>query len=245
MVINIAPDKDELGFRAGKAIGAAIRETLEKKKEARILLSTGSSQFETLSTLVKEDVDWSRVVMFHLDEYIGLPVDHKASFRGYLMERFISIVKPGKVFLVDGEGDIKKNIESLSAQFREERIDVGVIGIGENAHIAFNDPPADFESDEIYKIVTLDERCRAQQVGEGWFDNIEDVPKQAITLSVRAIMSARKIISAVPHLVKSEAVKNALISPISPEYPASILKKHDDWSLFLDRNSSSLIFPVD
>ncbi len=245
MQIYIADDKDELGSKASKAVADAIRDTLLKKDHARILLSTGSSQFETLKGLREEKIDWSRVIMFHLDEYIGLPIDHKASFRGYLIKRFISIVKPGKYFLVNGEGDVDKNIEEISSEFKKERIDVALIGIGENCHIAFNDPVADFETDEIYKIVTLDEMCRMQQVREGWFSSVEEVPEKAITMTVKAIMSSRKIISAVPHGVKAEAVRNALTGKVSPSYPASILKRHDDWSLFLDKASSSLAFPTE
>ncbi len=244
MIINIAKDSLELGKRAGKAIAEAIRAALEEKGEARILLSTGASQFETLSTLVKEDLDWSHVTMFHLDEYVDLPVTHKASFRKYLNERFVSVVNPGEVFYVNGEGDVGKNIAILSEAFKKAPIDVGVIGIGENGHIAFNDPPADFNTDEIYKVVKLDERCRRQQVGEGWFESVSDVPEKAISMTVKAILSSRKIISSVPHSVKAEAIKNTVTGKISPYVPATILKTHPDWNLFLDSDSAAMLLSI-
>ena len=182
--------------------------------------------------------------MFHLDEYVDLPVTHKASFRKYLNERFVSVVNPGEVFYVDGEGDVGKNIAILSEAFKKAPIDVGVIGIGENGHIAFNDPPADFDTDAIYKVVKLDERCRRQQVGEGWFESVSDVPEKAISMTVKAILSSRKIISSVPHSVKADAVKNTVTGKISPSVPATILKTHPDWNLFLDSDSASMLLSM-
>ena len=245
MVIDISENSSELGAKAANAIANEIRNALERRGEARILLSTGASQFDTLSALVKADLDWGKVTMFHLDEYVGLPFEHGASFRKYLTDRFISIVHPGHVFLVNGEGDVSENIRVLSDEFRKAPIDVGVIGIGENAHIAFNDPPADFDTKEIYKVVSLDERCRQQQVREGWFERLEDVPEKAVTMSVSAILSSRKIISAVPYRVKAEAVLKAVTGKIDPNVPATALKRHDDWHLFLDRESASLLLAMD
>ena len=164
--------------KAAELINAAIRE----KGHARIILSTGASQFEMFENLVKQDVDWSKVEMFHLDEYVGLPETHIASFRKYLKERFVNIVHPGAAHFV-GEGDVKKNIEELTRELRKDVVDVGLIGIGENGHIAFNDPPADFDATEAYRVVNLDHKCRMQQVGEGWFATEDDVPKQAISRS--------------------------------------------------------------
>ncbi len=189
------------------------------------------------------ELDWSKVEMFHLDEYVGLPETHPASFRKYLKERFINIVHPGKVFLVDGEGNIQKNIAQLNKAIREEPVDLALIGIGENAHIAFNDPPADFETKEAYIIVDLAERCKKQQVGEGWFQTVDDVPKQAISMTIYQIMQSRVIISPVPYQVKAEAIKLTLENDLSNMVPATMLKKHKSVTLFLDEDSASLVDP--
>ncbi len=234
MIINIAETSEELGKRAAALISKLINEAISKKGYARIVLSTGQSQFETLSYLEKENVDWTKVEMFHLDEYVGIDESHPASFRKYLKERFVSKVHLKNAYFVTDESCIP----SLTGKLRERPVDVGVIGIGENGHIAFNDPPADFNTEEAYKVVELDERCRAQQVGEGWFKSIDKVPEKAITMCVREIMKAEHIISAVPHSVKAEAVFNTITKPISPYTPATILKSHKDWNLFLDKESA-------
>jgi len=184
MKVRVFKNSEELGKAAAAFSANIIRQSIEKYNKARIVLSTGASQFDTLKYLVKEDLDWSKVEMFHLDEYINLPITHPASFRKYLQERFVSIVNPGKVFFVDGEGDVEKNILELNKEISREPIHLGLIGIGENAHIAFNDPPADFDTREPYIIVSLDEACKKQQVREGWFSTVDDVPKQAISMSV-------------------------------------------------------------
>ena len=189
--------------------------------------------------LVQEDVDWSKVVMFHLDEYAGLPEAHPASFRKYLKERFISLVPLGAYHLVDGD---PASIPDLTNELRKAPIDVGLIGIGENAHIDFNDPPANFETKEAYITVNLNESCKRQQVGEGWFASVEDVPAQAISMTVFQIMQCRHIVSSVPHKVKAKAVYDTLCSSQAvPEIPATILKTHSSFDLFLDKDSSSLI----
>ena len=189
--------------------------------------------------LVQEDVQWGKVEMFHLDEYVNLPVSHPASFRKYLLERFVNKVHPGAAYFVNGEGNVQDNIANLTRELRRDRIDVGVIGIGENGHIAFNDPPADFDSQEAYRIVNLDERCRMQQVGEGWFATLEDVPKQAVSMLPCQIMACESIVSVVPHAVKAEAVYNTLTRSVDPMVPATLLKKHCRWHLFLDADSAS------
>ena len=237
--INISDNAAELGRRAASAIVAEIRKAIQEKGWCRIVLSTGSSQFETFDALVQADLDWSKVEMFHLDEYVGLPENHAASFRFYLARRFVDKVHPGKVNYIN-EG----NIAEVTEAWRSGPVDVGVIGIGENGHIAFNDPPADFESDDVYRIVTLDDRCRKQQVGEGWFPKVSDVPAQAVTMLPRAIMSAAHIITPCPHTVKAEAVIKAITSSVSPRIPATILKTHPDWKLFLDRDSASLLLSM-
>lgn len=228
-----------MGCQAAKQIAEKLNEAIEKRGEARLLLSTGASQFETIKALTQEKIDWQKVTMFHLDEYVALPESHKASFRKYLKERFVNLVPLKEAVFVDGEGDVKANIASLTKRIKEQPIDVGVIGIGENGHVAFNDPPADFQTEESYLVVNLDRRCKQQQVGEGWFATEEDVPKQAISMSVRQIMACRSIISVVPHEVKAEAVSNTLSKEVTNLVPATILKTHQDWNLYLDADSAS------
>lgn len=242
ITVNVSSTPQELGRHAAAAIADLLNNAIKTQGYARLVLSTGASQFETLDALIKEQVAWEQVEMFHLDEYVSLPESHIASFRKYLKERFVSKVPLKAAYFVSGEGDVEKNIATLTTKLKEKPIDVGVIGIGENGHIAFNDPPADFETDAAYKIVTLDERCRKQQVGEGWFENVDDVPKQAITMCVKQIMSCRHIITAAPHDVKAEAIYNTITKPVNPIVPATILKTHPDWQLFIDDASASRLF---
>lgn len=240
--ICISPTADELGREAAKAAGELLRAAIAENGSARLLLSTGMSQFETLGYLIDEDIEWDKVEMFHLDEYIGLPETHGASFRRYLKERFVSKVPLKAAYFVNGEGDVSENIRLLTEELNKAPIDVGIVGIGENGHIAFNDPPADFDCTDAYKIVDLDERCRMQQVGEGWYKSFDEVPKQAITMTVKQIMKCRHIVTAVPHAVKAEAVYRALTEEVSPDIPASVLKTHPDWQLFIDDNSAAKLF---
>lgn len=241
MNINISATPMELGAHAAEAIAKLLREAVREQGSARMILSTGASQFETLEALVKMDVPWEQVEMFHLDEYVALPESHIASFRKYLKERFVSKVPLKNAYFVNGEGDVEANIAALTKELRAAPVDVGVIGIGENGHIAFNDPPADFDTEVAYKVVNLDDRCKRQQVGEGWFATVDDVPKQAITMTVKQIMACRHIVSAVPHAVKAEAVMNTITKPVGPAVPATILKTHADWQLFLDDASAELL----
>ncbi len=242
--ISVSSTPEELGKKAAAKIAELLRDAIVKKGHARMILSTGQSQFETLATLVNEDVDWSKVEMFHLDEYVALPESHGASFRKYLKERFVSKVNLKAAYFVNGEGDVERNIEELTKELRKDEVDVGVIGIGENGHIAFNDPPADFDTDKAYKVVNLDERCRMQQVGEGWFSTFDDVPKQAITMCPKQIMACRHIVTAVPHRVKAEAIYNTITKPVTSDVPATLMKTHPDWNLFIDSDSASLLIPL-
>jgi len=239
IAIHIADTAQELGKSAAQRIAALLRDAIEKQGEARIILSTGASQFETMQALIEESVDWSKVEMFHLDEYVGLAECHIASFRKYLKERFVSKVPLKAAYFVNGEGDVEDHIAKLSVILREKQVDVGVIGIGENAHIAFNDPPADFETDAAYKVVELDHACKMQQVGEKWFSSLQEVPTHAITMCPKQILSCKHIVSAVPHAVKAQAVYNTITSAIDPMIPATLLKTHSDWHLFLDKASAA------
>ena len=241
MHIHIYNTPQLLGEAAARFIAKLLNRAILERGEARLLLSTGASQFEMFEALRGQIIDWRCVEMFHLDEYLGLPESHPASFRKYLKERFIAHVPLKAVHLVDGEGDIAETLAQLNHEISKKPIDVGVIGIGENGHIAFNDPPADFETDEPYLVVTLDERCRKQQVGEGWFASLTEVPAQAVSMSVRQILKSAHIVSVVPHAVKAQAVRDTLTRPVSPEIPASILKTHADWNLFLDSASAQEI----
>ena len=238
MEIRIASTPELMGQSAAKHAAQLLTRAIAERGEARLLLSTGASQFETLSALVKEPVEWNRVIMFHLDEYVALPETHIASFRKYLKERFISQVPLKAAYLVDGT---EAGIAGVTAALRQAPIDVGLIGIGENAHIAFNDPPADLDTREAYIIVNLDERCKRQQVGEGWFATVDDVPKQAVSMTVYQILQCRTILSCVPHSVKADAVYKALYAPQDAMTPAAQLRSHPDWTLYIDRYSADRI----
>lgn len=244
IMIHVSSTPSELGAQAANAIASLLNDAVDRQGYARLVLSTGASQFDTLDALVGLDVPWNKIEMFHLDEYVALPESHPASFRKYLKERFVSKVPLKAAYFVDGEGDVTANIAALSRELTKQPVDVGVIGIGENGHIAFNDPPADFNTQESYKIVDLDERCKKQQVGEGWFADIDSVPKQAITMCVQQILSCRHIISAVPHTVKAEAIQRTVTEPVSPNIPATILKTHPDWKLFLDTQSAAKLLSL-
>ena len=238
MFITISKTAEELGRNAAAFTAQKLREAIAANGEARLLLSTGASQLTTIEPLLQEDVDWSKVTMFHLDEYVGLPETHIASFRKYLRERFISKINLKAAHLVDGDAS---SIPALAAVLREKPIDIGLIGIGENAHIAFNDPPADFDTKEAYIVVDLDEACKRQQVGEGWFATLGDVPKQAISMTTFQIMQCKTILSCVPFGVKANAVRDTLHSGLTNKVPATLLKTHCDWHLYIDAESASKI----
>jgi len=236
----IAQTPEELGKFASAQAADLINKAITENGSCRLVLSTGASQFETLANLKKKDINWSKVEMFHLDEYISLPETHGASFVKYLKERFLADLPSLKaVHFIDGMAPPDEEIAKVSAEIRRAPVDVALIGIGENAHIAFNDPPADFDTTEAFKIVDLDDACRKQQLGEGWFPTFEDVPKTAISMTVHQIMLSKVIISAVPHKQKAKAVYNTLNNDLTPEIPATMLKNHPDWTLYLDIHSAN------
>lgn len=245
MKIDISETKDELGKKSGTAAAKKIREAIKARGSANIILATGASQFETLETLLAADnIDWSKVVFFHLDEYLNLPETHPASFRKFLRERFIDKlpVTPKAVHLVNGNADNPvEECHRLNRIISDHPIDVALVGIGENGHLAFNDPPADFETEDPYIIVDLDEVCRRQQMGEGWFDSVDDVPKRAISMSVQQILKSDTIICSVPDKRKAEAVKDCLEGEINNMHPSSILQQHDGCTIYLDKESASLL----
>ena len=239
MEIRICKDSKALGKSAAKHVAQVLRNCIAEQGYARIVLSTGASQFDTLSALVEEPgIQWDCVEMFHLDEYVDLPITHVASFRKYLQERFVDKVAPlAAVHFVDGT---QEGIQALTEEIRKKPVDIGLIGIGENGHIAFNDPPADFDTKEAYIIVNLDEKCKKQQMGEGWFATIEDVPRQAVSMTPYQIMQCKRIVSCVPHKVKAEAIRNTLKAEATTNMvPATLLKEHEDFILYLDENSAS------
>jgi glucosamine-6-phosphate deaminase len=246
MEICIKTDPIQLGKSAGKVAADLIRKFIANKGEVTITLATGISQFETLKQLVSEkDIDWSRVVMFHLDEYIGLPESSRAGFRKYLKDRFLTKVPALKAsYLVNGESDPVMECDRLNEIIEKYSIDVALVGIGENGHLAFNDPPADFDTEKPFIIVDLEEKCRMQQYNEGWFDNIADVPHQAITMSIKQIYKAKHIICSVPDMRKADAVKNCLEQPISNLFPGSILQLHPSCTYFLDKNSAAFLSQI-
>jgi glucosamine-6-phosphate deaminase len=247
MDIKIMPDKAQMGKAAAAAGAEHIRRALAERGEANIIVATGASQFEMLAQLVQEpNINWNRVTGFHLDEYVGLPISHPASFRGYLWQRFVSrLPLPLRDFhFLDGEGDAKAECRRVAEIIRRHPIDVAFVGIGENGHLAFNDPPADFDTEESYLVVQLDDACRRQQLGEGWFPTFDDVPKQAISMSVRQIMKSRAIMCTVPDERKAEAVHNSVDGEVTPKVPASILQRHERCTLYLDKPAASLLQKV-
>jgi glucosamine-6-phosphate deaminase len=242
MNIVIEPDKVVLGQVAARTGAEYIRRAIAEKGSAAIIVATGMSQFEMLAALVAEPgVAWDKVTAFHLDEYVGMPETHPASFRKYLRERFVEQVPVplAQFHYIDGTGDVEAEFRRLAALISPLTVDVAFIGIGENGHLAFNDPPADFETTEPYILVDLDEACRKQQYGEGWFPTLEDVPHRAISMSIHEIMRARNIICTVPDARKARAVKGALEGPVTPDVPASILQQHSSAWLLLDPLSAA------
>ena len=235
----------EVSQAAADDVARYLREVIATRGMARIVVATGVSQIGFLDHLAAApEIAWSRVSMFHLDEYIGLSAAHPASFRRYLRDHLINKVHPGSYALIEGDAaDAAAECRRVGALIQTAPVDAAFVGIGENGHLAFNDPPADFETTQPYIIVNLDEVCRRQQVGEGWFDSLAAVPTQAISMSIKQIMAARKIFCIAPEARKAEAVRACLEDDISPWRPASILRRHDDVELYLDRESASLLSP--
>jgi glucosamine-6-phosphate deaminase len=243
--IEILPSKPALGAAAAERAAGALRAALAGQGRAHVIAATGASQFEFLDALVgMPDLDWSKTVFFHLDEYVGLPASHPASFRRYLRERIVDRVHPGGFHFIDGDAaDPVAECQRVGAILSAHPIDVAFVGIGENGHLAFNDPPADFDVEAPYVVVALDEACRRQQLGEGWFARLEDVPPRAISMSIRQILKAREIVAVVPDGRKAQAVKACMEGEISPVAPASILRTHAHATVYLDADSAALLSP--
>ena len=244
MVIRLFDDKHTLAAAAANQAANAIQAAIRDRGMARIIAATGAAQFEFLEALTGlPGIEWKRVEMFHLDEYIGLPDTHPASFCRFLRERLIQKAGITNHHLMNGEDDPAEVIGNTSAALRSAPIDVAFVGIGENGHLAFNDPPADFKTEDPYIVVTLDEACRRQQLGEGWFATLADVPQRALSMSIRQVLKAKEIVCIVPDTRKASAVKNCLEGEISPQAPASILRTHRNTTIYLDRNSAALLNP--
>ena len=241
MQIIISDNKMENGARAAADGAALIRSAIATNGYANIIVATGASQFEMLDALTREELDWKCVTGFHLDEYIGLPLSHPASFRKYLKERFVDKVPLSAFHYINGERDAEAECKRIGAIIGQQTIDVAFIGIGENGHLAFNDPPADFQTKAPYIVVNLDEACKAQQMGEGWFATIEDVPQQAISMGIQQILKSKFIVCTVPDQRKARAVKGAVEGVITPNLPASILQTHKAVTLYLDPPAASLL----
>ena len=242
MQVNVLRSKLDVGEAAARHAAQSLLDVLGLRETARIIAATGVSQLDFLDSLTSiPGIDWQRVEMFHLDEYIGIPATHAASFRKYLMERFIQKTGMRRYHLLDGEQDPADIIRVIGRELKSAPVDIAFVGIGENGHLAFNDPPADFETDEPYLIVGLDEACRRQQVTEGWFGTISEVPLRAISMSVKQILKASEIIAVVPGARKARAVKACLEGEISPLAPASILRIHSNTTAYLDTDSASLL----
>jgi glucosamine-6-phosphate deaminase len=244
MLIKTYIDRATMSRAAARSAARTLREAIAARGGARIVAATGAAQFDFLEALTATpDIDWTHVEMFHLDEYIGLPIDHPASFRKFLLERLIEKTGIARYHLLEGEGDAARVADQVGREIAAGPIDVSFVGIGENAHIAFNDPPADFTTERPYLIVNLDEACRRQQVGEGWFASMAEVPAQAISMSPRQVLQSREIICIVPDARKARAVKACVEGDVSPMAPASILQIHASTTLFLDRDSAALLNP--
>ena len=242
MHVRVFPTKVELGNEAAADAAQTIRRAIAERGEAIVIAATGASQFELLDTLVGEQLEWDKVVFFHLDEYVNLPRGHPASFRKYLQERIVNRVHPREFVFIDGDRPSPlAECQRVGKLIRGYRVDLAMVGIGENGHLAFNDPPADLETEEPFLVVNLDERCRWQQLGEGWFQTLDEVPSQAISMSIPEILRARKILCVVPDQRKAQAVRDCLELEVGPLHPASALRTHLDATLFLDADSASLL----
>ena len=242
MHVNIYPDRLTLSREAAAHAAAVLKQCIRAKGHARVIAATGASQIDFLDALTSApDIDWPKVELFHLDEYIGLPATHPASFRRYLLDRLIDKVGIGRYHLLDAEEDPEHVARRVGETLAADPVDVAFVGIGENSHLAFNDPPADFTTERPYLTVTLDDACRQQQVGEGWFASFDDVPARAISMSVRQILKSAEIIAVVPEARKAAAVQACVEGAVSPMAPASILQTHQNTTLYLDRDSAALL----
>ena len=246
MQLKVFTDRVELGQAAAEQAAAAIRHAISELGNARVIAATAASQLEFLDALTRAPgIDWSKVEAFHLDEYIGLPVSHPGSFRKMLLEQLVRKTGIAKYHLLDGDtADPLEVVRRVGEELASRPVDIAFLGIGENGHIAFNDPPADFKTEEPYIIVNLDDDCRQQQVGEAWFADISQVPLRAISMSARQILKAKEILAVVPGSRKAAAVKACLEGPIGPMAPASILRTHPNVTIYLDTDSASLLDPA-
>ena len=245
MLLKVFDDKQSLGLAAATQAATAIRSAIASRGQARVVAASAASQFEFLEALTATPgINWKLVTLFHLDEYIGLPMSHPASFCKFLQERLISKTDIVNYHLLDGSQDPADVIRSAGKAIAASPIDVAFLGIGENGHIAFNDPPADFDTEDPYIIVALDHACRAQQVAEGWFENLDAVPKQAVSMSVRQVLKATEILAVVPGPRKAAAIKACFDGPISPMAPSSILRTHPNATVYLDLQSSASLSPA-
>lgn len=244
MQLKVFADKNSLALAAAGEAASTIRNSIRDRGSARIIAATGASQFDFLDELTKaRDIDWPRVEMFHLDEYLGMPATHPASFQKYLLDRLINKTGIIRYHLLNGEDDPGRVINQVSAEIRKAPIDIAFVGVGENGHLAFNDPPADFETEGPYIVVKLDEASRRQQFGEGWFRTFDEVPRLAISMTVRQILKSRQILCIVPEARKARAVAKCFQGHISPLAPASILRTHPNVLVYLDQDSASLLKP--
>lgn len=243
MKLNVYDSPAAASQAAAETAAGILREAIQMKGHAVFVAATGNSQFEFLEHLTAAPgISWKHTTMFHLDEYIGIPSSHPASFRRYLSERLTSRVPVGNVHFIQADAaDLSTELARLNAAISAAAVDVAFIGIGENGHIAFNDPPADFDAETPFIVVDLDEACRRQQVGEGWFSSIDDVPRTAVSMSVRQIMKAGRILCTVLENRKAKAVKTCLEGQIGPMFPASILRTHPGCDIFLDREAARLL----
>lgn len=245
MLFKVFADRTSLSQAAADHAANTIRRAISQQGHARVVVASAASQIEFLEAFTRaKGIDWPKVEVFHLDEYIGLAISHPGSFRKMIVEQLINKTGITNYHLIDGDAaDPAAVARQLGEEIASAPIDIAFLGIGENGHIAFNDPPANFETEEPYIVVNLDEACRQQQVGEAWFANLSQVPKQAISMSVRQILKARELIAIVPDKRKARAVKASFESEISPQVPASILRSHFNVTVFLDKNSASLLSP--
>ena len=244
MQIRISQDRPANAVEAAKKAAELLKKAIQAQGQAHFIAATGVSQFEFLEALGRDrDIQWSRTVMFHLDEYIGLPITHPASFRKYLKERLVDQFHPAKAYFIEGDNPQGPQAECrrLNGIIGKVAIDVAFVGIGENGHLAFNDPPANFDTEDPYLVVDLDEACKKQQMGEGWFKTLDDVPKQAISMSIRQIMKSKTIVCTVPDERKAQAVKDCMKGPVTNLHPASILQNHPNAFVFLDQPAASLL----
>lgn len=242
MNVAVFKSKIEMGQAAAVSAAETIRNSIAERGKAYLIAATGASQFEFLEALMTLDLDWTQTVFFHLDEYVGLPASHAASFRRYLKERIVDRVHPGAFHFINGEAEnLAEECRRVGKLISQQIIDVAFVGVGENGHLAFNDPPADFETQEPYLVVNLDEACRRQQVGEGWFRDLDEVPRQAISMSIQQILKARQVNCIVPDRRKAQAVRACLELEVSPLRPASILQEHPRATVYLDKESAALL----